>query len=420
MKMIKKFIVVVTLIITAFSWAQDNTSSPYSYYGSGEIKFRGTQDTKSMGDLNIVGDSIHLNLMNPASYSRLKITTFAIGGTGNFNNLDTENGSEKAQRTTLDYLAMALPLGKFGVSFGITPYSAVGYKIQKFATNGSGLERANSYSGEGNVNRVFIGGGYNFNKKFSVGLDFSYHFGKIETESVEFITNPAVQLGSREKNTSSVKGISTTLGLLYNTRITSKLDLFTSFTFRPESELNAANERNIATIVYNVNGTEIVADQEDIDVNDTKSLIPTKYSFGVGIGRDKKWLVGTDLTFTQNSNLINRFDDITGSLYENSTKISIGGFYIPKYDSFSSYLSRVTYRAGVRYENTGLILNNKSINDVGMNFGLGLPVGVSNINLGFEFGRKGTIYSGLIEENYFNLSVGLSLNDIWFKKRKID
>ena len=100
MKMIKKLIVVVTLIITSFSWAQDNTSSPYSYYGAGEIKFKGTQDTRSMGDLNIVGDSIHLNLMNPASYSKLKFTTFALGGTTNFNKLNSGGVSEKAQRTS--------------------------------------------------------------------------------------------------------------------------------------------------------------------------------------------------------------------------------------------------------------------------------------------------------------------------------
>ena len=41
-------------------------------------------------------------------------------------------------------------------------------------------------------------------------------------------------------------------------------------------------------------------------------------------------------------------------------------------------------------------------------------------DLGFEFGKKGTTTNNLIEENYFNVSVGLSLSDIWFKKRKID
>lgn len=417
MKMIKKFIVVVSLLITTFSWAQDNTSSPYSYYGSGEIKFRGTQDTRSMGDLNIVGDSIQLNLINPASYSKLKLTTFAIGGTTNFNNLDTEAGSEKAQRTTLDYLAIGLPLGNFGVSFGITPYSAVGYKMQNF-TEATG--RAKSFVGEGNINRVFIGGGYNINKKLSVGLDFSYHFGKIETKGYEFSVEPFIQLGSREQNTSNIKGISTNIGLLYNTKINSKLELFTSFTFRPESKLNTENDRKIATVAFTTNGTELVINEQDAAVNDTKLVIPTKFSFGAGIGDSKKWLIGTELTFTENSTLTNRFDDIKGANFENSTKISVGGFYIPKYDSFSSYLSRVVYRAGIRYENTGLVLSDKSINDIGMNFGLGLPVGVSKINLGFEFGKKGTISNGLVEENYFNLSVGLSLSDVWFRKRKID
>ncbi|MFD2908270.1 hypothetical protein ACFSX9_05935 [Flavobacterium ardleyense] len=420
MKMIKKFIVVVTLLITTFSWAQDNTSSPYSYYGSGEVKFRGTQDTRSMGDLNIVGDSINLNLVNPASYSRLRFTTFAIGGTGNFNNLDTEIGSEKAQRTTLDYLAVGLPLGKFGVSFGLTPYSAVGYKILSSSTDAQSIERRKLFKGEGNINSAFIGAGYNFNKKLSIGLDFSYYFGKIESEGVEFINNPIVQFGTRELNTSNIRGISTNIGLLYTTKINSKLELFSSFTYRPESKLNTDNERNIATINYTANGSEVIIDQEDIDVNDTKLVVPSKFSFGAGIGDSKKWLLGTEVTFTQNSNLTNRFDDISGATFENSTKISVGGFYIPKYDSFSSYLSRVVYRAGFRYENTGLILNTKSINDYGMNFGLGLPVGASNVNLGFEFGKRGTISHGLIEENYFNLSVGLSLNDIWFRKRKID
>ena len=63
-----------------------------------------------------------------------------------------------------------------------------------------------------------------------------------------------------------------------------------------------------------------------------------------------------------------------------------------------------------------------SINDLGISFGLGLPLGnrLSNLNLGFEYGKKGTTDNGLLEENYFNVRLSLSLNDLWFKKRKID
>jgi len=54
--------------------------------------------------------------------------------------------------------------------------------------------------------------------------------------------------------------------------------------------------------------------------------------------------------------------------------------------------------------------------------GLGFPVSgtFSNINVGLEMGKKGTKYYGLVEENYFNISVGLSFSERWFIKRKYD
>jgi hypothetical protein len=148
--------------------------------------------------------------------------------------------------------------------------------------------------------------------------------------------------------------------------------------------------------------------------------IPAKYTFGSGIGMDKKWFLGAEISFQENSKLRNRFKDINNATFENSTRISLGGYFVPKHDSFSNYFSRVIYRAGFRYENTGLVIRNESINDYGMTFGIGLPVGLSKINLGFEFGKKGTTSQGLVQENYFNLNIGLSLNDLWFRKREIN
>ena len=83
-------------------------------------------------------------------------------------------------------------------------------------------------------------------------------------------------------------------------------------------------------------------------------------------------------------------------------------------------MKKVTYRAGLRYENTGLLINNKAINDMGMTAGFGLPIiGVfSNINIGLEYGKRGTTLSNLVQENYTNISIGLSLNDKWFQKRR--
>ena len=101
-------------------------------------------------------------------------------------------------------------------------------------------------------------------------------------------------------------------------------------------------------------------------------------------------------------------------------KYNIGGYYIPNYTSFSKYFQKITYRAGLRYENTGLIINNKSINDLGVTAGFGLPIiGVfSNINIGVEYGKRGTTSANLVQENYTNITIGLSLNDKWFQKKR--
>jgi hypothetical protein len=418
--MAKKIIVIVTLFFGLIGYSQENTASPYSFYGLGDVKFKGTQDARSMGGLSFATDSISLNLLNPASYAGLKLVTFGVAGTTTFTKLNNATTSENAKRTSFDYLAIGLPLGnKFGVSFGILPYSAVGYKIINFQTVGS-EERASVFTGQGNINRTYLGFGYNVSKNFSLGVDVQYNFGIIENESIESIAG--VQLSSRERNNSNINGVSFNIGGLYNNKISEKLNVSSSFTFSPEARLNSENLRNLATINFNSNGSEnVIALPKDVPVKDTKLIIPTKLSFGAGIGETNKWLVGTEITFKGSERQNNRFEDVnTNHSFENGEKYAIGGYFIPKYDSFSSYLSTVVYRMGFTYEKTGLIIENQSINDYGMNFGLGFPLGLSKLNVGVEFGKRGTTKNNLIEENYFNLSVGLSLSDKWFRKRKID
>ena len=422
--MTKKIIVIIGLLTSFIGFAQENTSSPYSFYGLGDIKFRGTEDARAMGGLSFVGDSISLNLLNPASYSSLKLTSFSIGSTSNFNKISNSEATEKAKRTTLDYLAVGIPAGKLGFALGLMPYSAVGYKIQSETTENN-LVRNKQFTGIGNINRFFVGAGYTLNKNLSIGADFQYNFGTIENEAIQFVSDPIyedqVQLGSRERNTSNISGISLNIGLLYNKKVNEKLNIYTSFNYSPESKLNSTNERNLATVTYNpISGTEYTNDSRDIDVANNKLIIPSKLSFGAGIGETNKWLVGTEITFQNSSNQNNRFDEVTNGSFENSQQYAIGGYFIPKYDSFSNYFNKIVYRAGFRYEKTGLLINNQSINDYGMNFGIGLPITYSKINIGVEFGKKGTTSNGLIEENYFNLSIGLSLSDKWFRKRKID
>jgi hypothetical protein len=404
--MIKKIIVSLSLLLTLVSVAQEGTSSPYSFYGIGDVKFKGTVDTRSMGGVSVFSDSIHVNLQNPAHLAGLKLTTFSAGVSSLNTSLATEDQSEKARRTTLDYLAVGIPAGKLGFAFGLMPYSSVGYKILNLADEDNPY--STQYTGVGGINKVFLGFGYKATKKLNFGFDANYNFGTIETKSYRYLSD--VQNGTTEENLSKIQGINFNAGLVYETKVKSKYTYFGTLVYSPTANLNVKNERTIT-----------VGDQVDNQSVQNRTLsLPSKVSIGSGFGEVKKWLVGAEVTLQENSDLKNRFDDISGVVFENSTRYSLGGYFIPNYSSFTSYFSRLTYRAGLRYENTGMVIQDKKIQDFAANFGVGLPLNntFSNLNIGFEVGKRGTKYHNLIEENYFNLSVGLSFNDRWFVKRK--
>ena len=423
--MIKKIIVSICLLFSLAIFAQESTSSPYSFYGIGDIKFKGSVENRSMGSISVLPDSIHINIQNPAQLACLKLTGLALGGTYANTKSKTETQEAKARRTSLDYMAIAFPVGKVGIGFGLIPYSSVGYKIGRTAyvtNNNNDTIRSiiSRYNGIGGVNKVFLGFGYRLTKNINIGGDLQYNFGTIETKSLQYQTD--LQYGSRENNVSDLRGVNFDLGITYQTKVNSKYSFFSSLAYTPEAVLTSGNTRNIEIVQLLSTSAVSVIERQNISVEDTKIKLPSKLSFGSGFGQVKKWLVGGEITFIQNSVMSNRFTDINGATFENSVRYSLGGFFIPNYNSYSSYYKRIVYRGGVRYENTGLVIQDKSITDFAANIGLGMPLGgtFTNINIGLEIGKRGTKYYNLVEENYINLSVGLSLSDKWFVKRKFD
>lgn len=423
--MIKKIIVSICLLFSLAIFAQESTSSPYSIYGIGDIKFKGSVENRSMGSISVLPDSIHINIQNPAQLACLKLTGLALGGTYVNTKSKTETQEAKARRTSLDYMIVGIPVGKVGIGFGLIPYSSVGYKIGRTANvtnNNNETIRSiiSRYNGIGGVNKVFLGFGYRLTKNINIGGDLQYNFGTIETNSLQYQTD--LQYGSRENNVSDLRGVNFDLGITYQRKVNSKYSFFSSLAYTPEAVLTSGNTRNIEIVQLLSTSAVIVIERQNISVEDTKIKLPSKLSFGSGFGQLKKWLVGGEITFIQNSVMSNRFTDINRATFENSVRYSLGGFFIPNYNSYSSYYKRIVYRGGVRYENTGLVIQDKSITDFAANIGLGMPLGgtFTNINIGLEIGKRGTKYYNLVEENYINLSVGLSLSDKWFVKRKFD
>ncbi|WP_418264075.1 hypothetical protein [Flavobacterium faecale] len=406
--MIKKILLSLCLFTGLLSFAQEGSSSPYSFYGIGEVRFKGTAEVRSMGGIAVEQDSIHINLENPASFSSLKLTSFAVGGTYNSTTLKDESKSEKASRTTLDYLAVGLPLGKFGVGFGLIPYSSLGYKIQTTADDNSA--NSTTMTSTGGLNKVFMGVGYKITPKLSVGADFNYNFGVIKIINSELNSN--VVSGTRETNTSKLSGVNFNVGTMYQTKLNKKLSLFSSLNYTLANDLNATNDRVIET------SSEV----NNVEQPDEKISFASRISVSAGIGQAKKWLIGGRLVYQEASDWSNSYNKSANATYGTYGSASLGGYYIPDYNSFTNYAKRIVYRGGLKFERTGLIINSESIDNMGVTLGLGLPItgSFSNINIGLELGKRGTTSSGLIQENYANISVGMSLNDKWFEKRKFN
>ena len=403
--------------MTLVSFSQEGTSSPYSFYGIGDIKFSGTLENRSMGGISIAQDSTHINLQNPAGFANLKWTVFTIGGGSNYTKLKSGAEAAKAQKTTLDYLALGIPLGKnFGGAFGLIPYSSVGYRIAN--ENPDSAQISKRFNGWGGLNRVFLGFGYKILPNLNLGVNGYYNFGKIQGNSLEYIYDYGI--GSRELNVTNLSGLNVNIGMMYKAKITKELSVFSSLYYTPESTLKTENTRSIATVSYNSAFDLIVIDASDDVTSSGELKLPQKWTFGAGVGDSKKWLLGGEVSIQGASQLANNFSTIKTVSYEKSEKYSIGGYFTPNSNPFSSYAKRITYRAGLRYEKTGLIVNSTSINDAALTFGMGLPItsSLSNLNLGLEYGKKGTSSNGLVQENYFNLNLSFTLNDKWFVKRK--
>ena len=438
--MIKRLIVICITIISSCAYAQTGTASPYSFYGIGTLRYKGTVENRSMGGMGVYLDSIHVNLRNPAAYVSKNIESppfnnesrpvkFSVAATMSDVRLKSDFEETTTNSSSLDYVAFSFPIGKIGFGFGLLPFTSVGYKLDDINDDN---DIVNRYSGEGGVNKAFAGLGYQISDKLSVGVDFSYNFGTIQNTAIEVAYTPegdVVQYQTREFNRSDLSGLNLNFGLSYKTMISDKLELSTTATYSPESKLNSINTRAFSTIAieaitFNVTRTFniIEADLEGQNLATTNLTLPSRLSFGAGLGDPKSWFVGAEYTFENTSNFSNPVFNNEISTFENSSHISVGGFFIPKYNAFSGYYKRIVYRAGFNFSNTGLVIKDESINEFGISFGLGLPVGnrnlFSNANLGFEFGQRGTTNQNLIQENFINFNISLSLNSRWFQQRK--
>ena len=417
--MIKNLVKIFLLIFTNIALSQSGTNSPYSYTGLGEVNFRGNQINRFMGGLEVYNDSIHANLSNPSSYAKLLLTTYSIGLNYSNNQLSDTNDSKSLISSGLDYIGIAIPTKKFGFGFGIIPFTSVGYKLSQI-DDSSSSDILNRYEGEGGINKVFFSLGLYLLKNLSFGVTINYDFGKLKYQTSKFLDD--VFLGTVLINESSISGLDIKLATNYEIPVNSKIDLHMMVSYVPQGSLNSNNKRLLITSALSdpSNFGEIIEiDLAETGLDFTEIQLPSSSIVGFGLGKKSKWFAGAQYIMTNSSNFKNSFNTLPNVSYKDGSQFSIGGFYIPDYSSITSHWKRVVLRMGFRHEVTGIFKNNFGINETGINFGAGLPLpGYSNVNIGFEYGSRGTKNSNILNEKFWTIRIGFSLNDRWFVKRK--
>ena len=421
MKSIKNYLLVI-LIFSCFSvFSQTNTGSPYSLNELGEINFTGNVSYQSMGGIDSSIDSIEFNINNPSSLAKIKTTNYLIGTFYKSSSISNSLLKENIKTSNINYIAIGIPVKNFGFGFGVLPYSSVGFNLQTTEEyNDDNSISSRLFGAEGNINKAFLSVGIPFLKYFSLGASANYNFGKFNYEKFNLMNG--VNYGVFSNSSSEITGF--TYNFSSNVLIPLKNDLSLSllFSLYPEGELDSFNIESLYTSNASSISLESLGDFVDIDLDargleNTKLPVPKKSIYSIGLEKKNSWFIGAQYENKLSSGFENVFLDIRNVSYRDANSISFGGYFIPDSSSLVSYWKRIKYRFGIKNDKKSIIVNNLPINQFSLNLGLGLPIaGLSKANLGLEIGKIGN--DDLIKENYFSLRLGLSLNDVWFIKRK--
>jgi len=421
MKSIKNYLLVI-LIFSCFSvFSQTNTGSPYSLNELGEINFTGNVSYQSMGGIDSSIDSIEFNINNPSSLAKIKTTNYLIGTFYKSSSISNSFLKENIKTSNINYIAIGIPVKNFGFGFGVLPYSSVGFNLQTTEEyNDDNSISSRLFGAEGNINKAFLSVGIPFLKYFSLGASANYNFGKFNYEKFNLMNG--VNYGVFSNSSSEITGF--TYNFSSNVFIPLKNDLSLSllFSLYPEGELDSYNIESLYTSSSSSISLESLGDFVDIDLDargleNTKLPVPKKSIYSIGLEKKNSWFIGAQYENKLSSGFENVFLDIRNVSYRDANSISFGGYFIPDSSSLVSYWKRIKYRFGIKNDKKSIIVNNLPINQFSLNLGLGLPIaGLSKANLGLEIGKIGN--DDLIKENYFSLKLGLSLNDVWFIKRK--
>lgn len=410
------------LLIFLYASGQDNIGTPYSIYGLG-LQPDNSGPYSAMGGVGAaMRDNRNINFLNPASYTALDSNRFYFqaGLTGEYTSISTHKESSHYNVAQNANLTMAFRLrNNLFFSFGFTEKSDVGYDIlySNIIVGSSGNIYFNqNIQGEGGLNDLYAGLGWKY-KNLSLGINFSYLFGKLEkrqTLMTQFESSYYIKTSENNR----IRDFLFNPGIQYDLKLSPKSRLILGSSMNFTQKISAKKEFTS----YKVNtssGSSTIMDEETLN----RGYI--KYPFRIMSGFDylykNKWQIAGDYTFHKMS----QYEEFgTNSNLKNYHKASLGASWTP--EEFGRFWwQRNRYMLGAYFINSDINLKDTDINTYGVTFGAQIPfvtqrAGELLLGVAFDLGIRGTEKNGLIQEKYAKLRINIAFKEFWFMKRKIN
>ena len=434
-------------------------NSPFSRFGVGnEVYNSQNAANQAMGGLTAAYTPImngafgqSINFSNPASYGGIYMTTFDIGLNLSNSTLKrtTPAGKEKSTYLIPNYIVVGVPISKakkIGFAFGLRPLTQINYSVNDFSYD-SKLEDSiyTNYKGEGGINQVFLGVGKSW-KYLSIGMNTGYNLGRKKIDVVKailFNNDSTYFYQSLSSTNTSFGGVFLNLGLQGEVPLSSSSNAVTKdkteytlsygATYTLDQRLNGKQDslRSIGTFT----STQETAVDTALFQKNVRGIVELPSNITAGIALHKKittirgnydqWVVGIELN-QSNWKDGYKFYGETDQV-RNATMFRAGAQLCPNPYAFESYWSTVTYRFGLFSGNDYININNNGLKVNGLTMGLGLPIRkyrsydyqFTLLNLALQVGQRGGGASNF-KENFVQFTVGYSLSDVWFNKRKYD
>ncbi len=441
MKRIFKSIIAIALCMTAMTAhaqytadAPNGTLSPYSQMGVGVLSDPQTGFNAGMGGVGIgMRKGNEANTLNPASYSAVDSLSFIFdaGISGHMTNFEQNAKKINRYSASLDYVTAIFRLRKgLGMSFGIQPYSQIGYDYseQGYVDESHTLTYTNSYhSRQSGIQQYFIGLGWAPVKYVSIGANIGYLHGEIDrTVSNTFsdsnidtyVKNYLAEIGSYKLD----------FGVQVNVPLSKKDQITVGATYGLGHDLGADQTLNY----YHTTSSTGVTDTTNY-VAKNAFAIPNSFGVGFSYSHDRKWRIGADYStqlwnaltypvFKETVSGEKRFV-MSNNYFMDRQRINVGGEYCAN-ETGRNFFGRIRYRLGGSYTSSYYKLGNADgPREISVSAGLAIPIvnGYNNrsvLNISAQWAN--TEATGFIKENSFRIKIGFTFNERWFMKWKVE